>query len=263
MLEHSAGRPGGPDQREGAFPAQSERHGLRPATGSEWQRRSALRCDRAVGGVGGDGLPALRFPAAGQIRAVARQRREFQSQSDVPKLRYRGDMVQRFDFAAKNIAAIAIALLAAIFAVSSARAVEIDVNKGQIDPLPIAITAFVGSSEESAQAGADIAGVIANNLGHSGYFRPLPPESFIEQISNFDQEPRFGDWRQIQAKALVTGQTVMDGGRLKAQFILWDVGSQQKLAGFEFATSPKNWRRLAHLISDKLYQTMTGIPGYF
>ncbi|TMJ40672.1 MAG: Tol-Pal system protein TolB [Alphaproteobacteria bacterium] len=172
-------------------------------------------------------------------------------------------MVQRFDFAAKNIAAIAIALLAAIFAVSSARAVEIDVNKGQIDPLPIAITAFVGSSEESAQAGADIAGVIANNLGHSGYFRPLPPESFIEQISNFDQEPRFGDWRQIQAKALVTGQTVMDGGRLKAQFILWDVGSQQKLAGFEFATSPKNWRRLAHLISDKIYQTMTGIPGYF
>ena len=59
-------------------------------------------------------------------------------------------MVQRFDFAAKNIAAIAIALLAAIFAVSSARAVEIDVNKGQIEPLPIAITAFVGSSEESA-----------------------------------------------------------------------------------------------------------------
>ena len=129
--------------------------------------------------------------------------------------------------------------------------------------MPIAITAFVGSSEESAQAGADIAGVIANNLGRSGYFRPLPPESFIEQITNFDQEPRFGDWRQIQAKALVTGQAVMEGGRLKAQFILWDTGSQQKLAGFEFATSPKNWRRLAHLISDKIYQQITGVAGYF
>jgi len=134
---------------------------------------------------------------------------------------------------------------------------------GLVDPLPIAMSTFVGSSEVRAPAGADIAGVTANNLGHSGYFRPLPPESFIGQSSNFDQEPRLGDWRQIQAKALVTGQTVMDGGRLKAQFILWDVGSQQKLAGFEFATSPKNWRRLAHLISDKIYQTMTGIPGYF
>lgn len=171
-------------------------------------------------------------------------------------------MVQRLDFAAKAVAAIA-TLLVVLALMPAAKAVEIDVNKGQIDPLPIAITAFVGGSPDAAQAGADIAGVIANNLGHSGYFRPLPPESFIEQITNFDQEPRFSDWRQIQAKALVTGQAMMDGGRLKAQFILWDTGSQQKLAGFEFATSPKNWRRLAHLISDKIYQTMTGVPGYF
>ena len=160
-------------------------------------------------------------------------------------------------------AALAALLWLALLSPARSQGLEVDINKGQIDPLPIAITAFVGTTPDSAQAGADIAGVIANNLGHSGYFRPLPPESFIEQISNFDQEPRFGDWRQIQAKALVTGQTVMDGGRLKAQFILWDVGSQQKLAGFEFATSPKNWRRLAHLISDKIYQQITGVPGYF
>ncbi len=151
----------------------------------------------------------------------------------------------------------------ALAATARAQGLDVDINKGQIDPLPIAITAFVGTSPESAQSGADIAGVIANNLGRSGYFRPLPPESFIEQITNFDQEPRFGDWRQIQAKALVTGQTTMEGGRLKAQFILWDTGSQQKLAGFEFTTSPKNWRRLGHLISDKIYQAMTGVPGYF
>jgi TolB protein len=157
----------------------------------------------------------------------------------------------------------AVLLWVAMATTARGQGLEVDINKGQIDPLPIAITAFVGTSQDSAQSGADIAGVIANNLGRSGYFRPLPPESFIEQISNFDQEPRFGDWRQIQAKALVTGQTTMDGGRLKAQFILWDVGSQQKLAGFEFSTSPKNWRRLAHLISDKIYQQMTGVPGYF
>jgi TolB protein len=159
---------------------------------------------------------------------------------------------------------VVVALLwVAMAATARGQGLDVDINKGQIDPLPIAITAFVGASQDSAQSGADIAGVIANNLGRSGYFRPLPPESFIEQISNFDQEPRFGDWRQIQAKVLVTGQTMMDGGRLKAQFILWDVGSQQKLTGFEFSTSPKNWRRLAHLISDKIYQQITGVPGYF
>ena len=144
-----------------------------------------------------------------------------------------------------------------------ARAIEVDVDKGQIDPLPIAITSFIGGSDEAAQSGADIAGVIANNLGRSGYFRPLPPESFIEQITDFGQEPRFSDWRQIQAKALVTGQVGLEGGRLRAQFRLWDVGTQQQIAAYEFTTSPKNWRRLGHLISDKIYERMTGIPGYF
>ena len=147
--------------------------------------------------------------------------------------------------------------------VRQARAVEVDVDKGQIDPLPIAITSFLGGSDEAAQTGADIAGVIANNLGRSGYFRPLPPESFIEQITDFGQEPRFSDWRQIQAKALVTGQVGLEGGRLRAQFRLWDVGAQQQVAAYEFTTSPKNWRRLGHLISDKIYEKMTGIPGYF
>src|SRR5437868_9327489 len=105
-------------------------------------------------------------------------------------------MVQRLDFAAKTVAIVATLRMAFVL-IPAAKAVDIDLNKGQVDPLPIAITAFVGASPEAAQSGADIAGVIANNLGHSGYFRPLPPESFIEQITNFDQEPSFSDWRQI------------------------------------------------------------------
>lgn len=153
-------------------------------------------------------------------------------------------------------AAIFAALL--LTAVHPAGAVEVDVNKGQIDPLPIAIVPFIGSTPES-----DVASVITNNLARSGYFKPLPPESFIEQITSFDQQPRFGDWRQIQAKALVTGQVINEGGRLKAQFRLWDVGAQQQLAAFEFSTSAKSWRRLGHLISDKIYKAMTGIDGYF
>ena len=37
--------------------------------------------------------------------------------------------------------------------------------------------------------------VITNNLGRSGYFQPIDPASFIEQIADFNQEPRFADWR--------------------------------------------------------------------
>ena len=67
---------------------------------------------------------------------------------------------------------------------------------------------------------------------------PLPPESYIEQITSFEQEPRFADWRQIQAKALVTGQAVIEaGGKLRAEFRLWDVGSQQQLIATQFVTN--------------------------
>ena len=117
-----------------------------------------------------------------------------------------------------------------------------------------------GGAEE---AGTTINGVITNNLGRSGYFAPIDPASFIEQISDFEQTPRFGDWRQIQAKALVTGQVFLEGGKIRVEFRLWDVNTQQQLAAQQFTTTPKNLRRIGHLISDVIYKSLTGIDGYF
>jgi TolB protein len=139
---------------------------------------------------------------------------------------------------------------------------EIDITGGRVDPLPIAIAPFLagGGSEE---AGSTISGVITNNLGRSGYFAPLDPATFIEQISRFEQMPSFASWRQIQAKALVTGQAFMEGGKMRVEFRLWDVNTQQQLAAQQFTTSPKNARRIGHMISDIIYKSMTGIDGYF
>ncbi|MFN0191357.1 MAG: Tol-Pal system protein TolB, partial [Aestuariivirga sp.] len=94
--------------------------------------------------------------------------------------------------------AVLLALLMLV-AAKPAVALEVDVSGGRINPLPIAISPFLagGGAED---AGSTISGVIANNLAKSGYFSPLPPESFIEQITDFNQEPRFADWRQIRAK---------------------------------------------------------------
>ena len=160
-----------------------------------------------------------------------------------------------------------VALLAGFLATAilprPAAAIEIDVTPGNINPLPIALPPFIGGSQDAQELGANITSVIANDLGRSGFFNPLPPESYIEQITSFEQEPRFADWRQIQAKALVTGQAVMEGGKLRAEFRLWDVGSQQQLLATQFTTNPKNWRRTAHIIADAIYKQLTGIEGYF
>ncbi len=136
------------------------------------------------------------------------------------------------------------------------------VRGGQIDPLPIAIAPFIAEGE-AAEPASVVSGVITNNLSHTGYFTPLPQDSFIEQIENFEQEPRYSDWRQVQAKALVTGQVSSVGGKLQVSFKLFDVNSQQLLAGQSFAASPKNARRIAHRISDMIYKALTGYDGYF
>ena len=132
------------------------------------------------------------------------------------------------------------------------------------DVLPIAIPPFVPGTPADGQAGADIAGVITNNLRRSGLFAPIDPAAFIEHINNIDVAPQFPSWKQINAQDLVTGRVTRQGdGRLKAEFRLWDVANGQQLTGQQYVTSPEYWRRIAHIISDQIYERLTGEKGYF
>jgi TolB protein len=159
-------------------------------------------------------------------------------------------------------------LLAIAFAASLAgsaqAAIHIDINAPTSEPMPIAITDFVGGAGQEASAGIDIATVVTNDLERSGLFAPLSKNSFIEKISDMNVPPRFGDWRIIKAQSLVTGQTKLEAdGRLRVEFRLWDVYGEQQLTGLQFFTTPDNWRRVAHLISDAIYERLTGEKGYF
>jgi TolB protein len=132
---------------------------------------------------------------------------------------------------------------------------------GRIDPIPMAIAPFLsGGADEAA---ATVTGVIANNLGRTGYFNPLPPDTYPEQISNIDTDPAFDAWRGIKARALVTGSVVNEGGKIRVTFKLFDINSGQLLAGQSLAASPKLARRLAHRVSDQIYKALTGFDGYF
>ncbi|MCA0276750.1 MAG: Tol-Pal system beta propeller repeat protein TolB [Proteobacteria bacterium] len=147
------------------------------------------------------------------------------------------------------------------FATLPARAlVEIDVNKGNVEPLPIAITDFLSGDA----MGAEIAGIVAADLKRSGLFAPIDKGAFIEKISNPDVAPRFEDWKVINAQALVTGRVSQEAdGRLKAEFRLWDTFAGQQLAGEQFFANKANSRRIAHIIADAIYERLTGEKGYF
>jgi len=129
--------------------------------------------------------------------------------------------------------------------------------------MPIAIPAFAGGGGEEGKVGSDLAQVISADLGSSGLFRPLDPRSFIQNVAA-GEGPRFGDWRQINAQALVTGSVHTQGdGRFRVEFRLWDVFAEQQLAGFAYTTTRQNWRRIAHIIADEIYKRITGEDGYF
>lgn len=127
------------------------------------------------------------------------------------------------------------------------------------EPMPIALPNLAGSP-----VGADITRVVSADLERSGLFKPINPGSFIEQIAAQTVTPRFADWRQISAAALVTGSvTESGGGKIKVAFRLWDVYGEEQIAGKEYNTFSSNWRRIAHIMADEIYKRITGESGYF
>src|SRR3954470_2291442 len=150
-------------------------------------------------------------------------------------------------------------LMLGVAAAPAARAeIEVNVNRGDVQPLPIAVPAFAGG-----QVGGDISQVISANLQRSGLFRPLDPASFVERDLTAAVQPRFDSWKQINAQALVNGTVTVQGGQLRVDFRLWDVFKGEQLLGLQFTSSPENWRRVAHKISDAVYERLTGEKGYF
>jgi TolB protein len=135
--------------------------------------------------------------------------------------------------------------------------ISITVDQGKVDPLPIAIAPFGGDEVAST-----IAGVIANDLGHSGYFAPIDPASHPEQVG-LEGQPAFPNWQQAGARALVVGSVVPEGGKIRVSFKLYDVNAGQVLISQDLAASPKLARRLAHRVADQIYKAMTGFEGYF
>ncbi len=141
---------------------------------------------------------------------------------------------------------------------------RIVVTDPNLTPLPIAVSPFHGDGGQAAQIGQDIAQVVADNLNRSGLFRVADRQSYIQDPAALLTGPRFADWRLINVEGLVSGSVQAQGdGRLRVEFRLWDVVAENQAAGLAYATEPENWRRIAHIISDAIWERVTGEPGYF
>ena len=150
--------------------------------------------------------------------------------------------------------------------------IEVDITRGNLNPLPIAVSPlFV--EEQSAKnfektleienIGSSISNVVENNLKSSGLFNPLKKEAFLQKPEIAHLKPRFEDWSLIKAQALITGEVKYENEKLRVEFRLWDVLAGKEMMALAFTTVPKNWRRVGHIITDKVYERLTGEKGYF
>ena len=163
-------------------------------------------------------------------------------------------------------------ILIILFPIKAFSLIEVDITRGNLSPLPVAVSPLSVDSEsmknfekllKKKDIGAEISLVVEKNLQKSGLFNPLDKEAFLQNPNIAHLKPRFEDWALIKAQALITGKVTLVDEKLRVEFRLWDVLAGKEMIALAFTTVPTNWRRVGHIITDKVYERLTGEKGYF
>ena len=150
--------------------------------------------------------------------------------------------------------------------------IEVDITRGNLNPLPIAVSPLSSDKDSLADfekilkkkdLGSEISIIVENNLKQTGLFNPLEKDAFLQKPEIAHLKPRFEDWALIKSQALITGKVEIVDEKLRVEFRLWDVLAAKEMLALAFTTVPKNWRRVGHIITDKVYERLTGEKGYF
>jgi TolB protein len=137
--------------------------------------------------------------------------------------------------------------------------VRVTVSGANFQPLPIAIPDFASSDPTF---GRDIADIVRANLTRSGLFAVMAGDSLPQQVGSVSAAPDFASWIGIGAQAVVMGQ-VERGGQIQSAVRVWDTQAGQQVVGKSYQTDAGNFRRVAHIVSDAIYTSLTGEGGYF
>jgi TolB protein len=148
-----------------------------------------------------------------------------------------------------GVAGLAVAAMPLDGMAADAPEAEITVDQARTAPIPIVIPSFGGD------VGSRITGVMTDDLNNTGLFKVISGSAATGT-------PDFSALKGMGAHAAVTG-SVTGGGTIRVEFRLWDVLTGQQLQGTAYTASSANWRRIAHIMGDVIYERMLGEKGYF
>ncbi|MBT3694096.1 MAG: Tol-Pal system protein TolB, partial [Candidatus Pelagibacter sp.] len=123
-------------------------------------------------------------------------------------------------------------LLLILIPIKSYALIEVDITRGNLNPLPVAVSPLSIDKKSNEgfkknikieNLGSEISKVVENNLRQSGLFNPLDKNAFLQKPDIANLKPRFEDWNLIKAQALITGKVSFTDEKLRVEFRLWDV----------------------------------------
>jgi len=142
---------------------------------------------------------------------------------------------------------------------------QIDIMGGRVQAMPIAISYFSIDKEinNNSNLEKEIPDLIAKNLINSGLFKLLDRNAYMQKPAQLINPPKFRDWRIIDAQILISGSIKNEENKIKVSVQLWDIYGEKRMLGISLSSKIKSWRRVSHIISDKIYERLTGEEGYF
>ncbi|MDR6236172.1 Tol-Pal system beta propeller repeat protein TolB [Pseudomonas oryzihabitans] len=152
-------------------------------------------------------------------------------------------------------------LLGLVLVVGSAQAADpLVISSGSDRAIPIAVVPFGWQGGQPLPD--DIASIVGDDLRNSGVFAPIPRQNMLSQPTQAS-EVIFRDWKALGASYVLVGNIVPNGGKLQAQYALFNVATEQQVMTGNVGGSTDQLRDMAHFISDQAYEKLTGVKGAF
>jgi TolB protein len=137
---------------------------------------------------------------------------------------------------------------------------QIVITQGVDNPVQIAVVPFewtgFGLLEDN------VTGIISANLRNSGEFAPIAEANMLS-TPHEENDVFFRDWRFLGADYLLVGKITESAGAMQVQYEFFDVLREERLIGEVLGGSRAQLRDVAHAISDKIFQEVTGVRGAF
>lgn len=152
--------------------------------------------------------------------------------------------------------------LSALMLMSGAARAElmIRITEGADSAIPVAVVPFAESG--AMPSGDKVSSIVEADLTMSGEFRPLDPAKMLSLPSK-GSEVYFRDWRMLGQRYVLVGEVNRNGDRLQARYELFDVNREERILGETASAGINGSRSLAHHISDRVYEAITGNRGVF